>query len=264
MPRAFAADLHVHTFLSPCASREMSPGSIVRRCREVGIDVVAITDHNTGGNVARAIAEANAEAAAEAAAADVNANPCRSVLTVIAGMEVSTVEDVHLLVLLPSLAALGEWEREVAIARAPGVNVREIFGEQWVQDAATGEIREEHALLAAPTRLSVDDVAFRAAELGGICLPAHVDRPSFSILGQLGFIPEHLDIPAVEISRNTCGTQAFAHIPAIVGRTLVCSSDAHSLDEIGLGSSLIWAEAPTASEIIMALRGVGGRRVEVL
>ncbi len=58
MLRAWAADLHVHTFLSPCASRDMSPGAVVRRCREVGLDVVAITDHNSGGNVARAMAEA--------------------------------------------------------------------------------------------------------------------------------------------------------------------------------------------------------------
>ena len=115
MVRAFAADLHVHTYLSPCAAREMSPQAIVGRCLELGLDIIAPADHNSAANV---------EAVASAAAG--------TGLVVICGMEVCTKEEVHVLTLLPDARAMAEWESKVASSRAPGTNVPAIFGEQWV------------------------------------------------------------------------------------------------------------------------------------
>jgi hypothetical protein len=246
MLRAWAADLHVHTFLSPCASRDMSPGAVVRRCREVGLDIVAITDHNAAGNVARAMAEA-----------------ATAGLVVVPGMEVCTREELHVLTLLPDLSRAAQWDAVVRRALTPGENVPEIFGEQWVQDACTGVISNETALLAAPTRLSLEDVVRKVTALGGACIPSHVDRAAFSILGQLGFVPEGLDLAGLEISRVVGRKEALLRMPHIAGYGLVSSSDAHSLDEIGLGCSLLWIEAPTAAEIVLALRGALGRRVEI-
>ena len=246
MLRAWAADLHVHTFLSPCASRDMSPGCVVNRCCEVGLDIVAITDHNASGNVARTMAEAAAAG-----------------LVVIPGMEVCTREELHVLALLPDLARAAQWEAVVGRALTPGANVPEIFGEQWVQDARTGAISSETALLAAPTRLSLEDVVRQVTALGGACIPSHVDRAAFGILGQLGFVPEGLDLAGLEISRAISRKEALLRMPHIARYSLVSSSDAHSLDEIGLGCSLLWIEEPTLAEIVLALRGVGGRRVEI-
>ena len=249
MLRAWAADLHIHTFLSPCASRDMSPGAVVRRCREVGLDVVAITDHNSGGNVARAMAEA---------ASGPTPGP-----VVIAGMEVCTSEELHMLTLLPDPSRAAQWEVVVRRALTFGENVPEIFGEQWVQDASTGAISSDPALLAAPTRLPLADVVSQVRALGGVCIPSHVDRAAFSILGQLGFIPEGLDIAGLEISRAVTREEALLRMPHIAHYGLISSSDAHSPGEIGLGCSLLWLEEPTVAEIMLALRGALGRRVEI-
>ena len=49
--RILHADLHIHTCLSPCAEREMSPSRVVRQAREKGLDLIAICDHNSAENV---------------------------------------------------------------------------------------------------------------------------------------------------------------------------------------------------------------------
>jgi len=227
----------------------MSPGAVVRRCREVGLDIVAITDHNTAGNVARAIAEATSGPATG--------------LVVIPGMEVCTSEELHVLTLLPNLPRAAEWDAAVRRALTPGENMPEVFGEQWVQDASTGAISSEAGLLAAPTRLPLADVVSQVTALGGVCIPSHVDRAAFSILGQLGFVPEGLDIAGLEISRAIGREEALLRLPHIAGYGLISSSDAHSLGEIGLGCALLWIEEPTVAEIMLALRGASGRRVEI-
>jgi PHP family Zn ribbon phosphoesterase len=246
MLRAWAADLHIHTFLSPCASRDMSPGAIIKRCCEVGLDIVAITDHNAAGNVARTMKEA-----------------ATTGLVVLPGMEVCTSEELHVLTLLPDRSRAAQWEAVVRRALTPGENVPEIFGEQWVQDACRGAVPSDTALLAAPTRLSLADVVSHVTALGGACIPSHVDRAAFSIIGQLGFVPEGLDLAGLEISRAVSRREALLRMPHIAGYGLISSSDAHSLDEIGLGCSLLWIEEPTVAEIILALRGASGRRVEI-
>lgn len=246
MVQGFAADLHIHTFLSPCAGREMNPKAIVGRCLDLGLDIIASADHNSAANI-----EALA-AAAEGTG-----------LTVICGMEVCTKEEVHLLTLLPDLSAMHEWELIVAPHRATGRNIPEIFGRQWICSPRTGDITEETALLSAPTTLSVDEVVDGVDALGGISVPCHIDRRAFSIVAQLGFVPDHLDIPVLEISRTITATEARAKFPATQGRVLLSSSDAHTLEEIGLGCSLFWLEEPTFAELILALRGEAGRYVQV-
>ncbi|HNX58188.1 MAG TPA: PHP domain-containing protein, partial [Spirochaetota bacterium] len=44
------ADLHIHSCLSPCGSLDMSPSRIVERAVESGLDVIALTDHNSALN----------------------------------------------------------------------------------------------------------------------------------------------------------------------------------------------------------------------
>ncbi|MCR4426367.1 MAG: PHP domain-containing protein [Firmicutes bacterium] len=246
MLRRLVGDLHVHTFLSPCAAREMSPRAVVARCVALGLDIIAITDHNSGLNVEQTVFEARG-----------------TELAVIGGIEVQTREEVHVITLLPDLESLAKWDASVRRALPPGQNTPEIFGEQWVVNPRAGSTRQETAFLAARTTLSIDEVVSRVGRLGGLCIPAHVDRPSFSMLGQLGFIPPHLDLPALEVSRNVNEDQARRTLPAAAGRRLVCSSDAHTLSDIGTGCSVFTVERPTLPEIIMAVRGEGGRNVEI-
>jgi predicted metal-dependent phosphoesterase TrpH len=163
------ADLHVHTLLSPCAAIEMTPRNIIRHAVMAGVDIVAITDHNAGDNVA-----ATLRAAAGTG------------VTVLPGMEVQTREEVHLLTLFEKMRNFVQWCEFIKAHRSPLKNDERKFGAQFVVDEADELVRVEEAMLLASTDLSVQDVAERAAELGGLAIAAHVDRPAFSLLSQLG------------------------------------------------------------------------------
>jgi len=76
----FAADLHIHTEHSPCASPDMTAALIVAEAVRKGIEVIAVCDHNTVAGV-RAVLEAA-----------VAAGPY-----VVPGIEITTAEEVHVL-----------------------------------------------------------------------------------------------------------------------------------------------------------------------
>jgi len=240
MTQVYASDLHVHTCLSPCADEEMSPRSIVRAAAEAGLDIIAVTDHNSGKNV---------PAVMEAAVG--------FPLVVIPGMEVQCREEVHLLALFEGLEALEEWDGYI-YEHLPDVhNDPAIFGYQPIVDKEGYILRFEERLLINSLDLSVGDVVKGVRDRGGICIPAHVDREAFGIIGQLGYIPPELPIVAVEVTGGQWGG-----MPG--GYTLVTASDAHFLRDIGSKRTLFLLEAPTIAEIQQGLRGQGGRRVEGL
>jgi hypothetical protein len=237
MVRVYASDLHCHTCLSPCADVEMSPGSIVRAAVEAALDIIAITDHNSGKN-SRAVMEA---------AADLP-------LTVIPGMEVQSREEVHLLSLFSSLEALEEWDAYIYRYLPEVRNDPAIFGHQPIVDKEGYVLRFEERLLISSLDLSLEVIVNGVRDRGGICIPAHVDREAFSIIHQLGYIPPGLPIAAVEIT----GGQGEAP----EGYEVVIASDAHELRTIGQRRTLFLLEAPTLEEIHQGLRRQGGRRVQ--
>jgi PHP family Zn ribbon phosphoesterase len=238
--RIYAADLHVHTCLSPCADEEMSPGNIVRTAREASVDIIAVTDHNSGKN-AQAVIEA---------AADLP-------LTVIPGMEVQSREEVHLLSLFASVEALEEWDVFI-YEHLPDVhNDPDVFGYQPIVDQEGYVLRFEEKLLINSLDLSLEEVVKGVADRDGICIPAHVDREAFSIISQLGYIPPDLPVAAVEIT----GAQRDM-VPE--GYEVVTASDAHFLRAIGTKRTLFLLEAPTFEEIGRGLRREGGRRITEL
>jgi PHP family Zn ribbon phosphoesterase len=240
MVRVYASDLHVHTCLSPCADEEMSPRNIVRTAVEASLDIIAVVDHNSGKN-SRVVIEA---------AADLP-------LTVIAGMEVQSREEVHLLSLFASVEALEEWDAFI-YEHLPDVhNDPDVFGYQPIVDKEGYVLRFEEKLLINSLGLSLEEVVKGVANRDGICIPAHVDREAFSIIGQLGYIPSGLPIAAVEIT----GDQRDM-VPE--GYEVVTASDAHFLRAIGTKRTLFLLEAPTLEEIHRGLRREGGRRVTEL
>lgn len=235
--RVYASDLHVHTCLSPCADLEMSPVSIVHTAVEAALDIIAVTDHNSGKN-ARAVKEA---------AADLP-------LTVILGMEVQSREEVHLLSLFGSVEALEEWDAYIYKYLPDVHNDPEIFGYQPIVDKEGYVLRFEERLLISSLDLSLEEVVKGVRDREGICIPAHVDREAFSIISQLGYIPAGLPIAAVEIMGNQ-----RMEVPE--GYEVVVASDAHVLQAIGTRRTLFLLEAPTLEEIHRGLRGEGGRQV---
>lgn len=234
--RELRADLHIHTCLSPCADREMSPLAVVREGREKGLHVIAVCDHNSAENVA----------AARRAAENTG-------LAVIGGIEISSREEVHVLGLFRDGPAL-ESAQQVVFENLVGENEPQTFGEQLVMNERDEVVRRSSRLLIGATELSLEDVVGTIHRLGGVAIAAHVDRPSFSVISQLGFIPPGVGFDGAEVCSEERPT-----LPE--GLAVVRSSDAHRPGEIGSRHTLFLVERPTASEIGMALHRMEGRRV---
>jgi PHP family Zn ribbon phosphoesterase len=240
MRRWFKADLHVHTCLSPCGDLEMSPQKIVAEVLRQQIDIIAITDHNSAENIT---------AVRNAAAGRV---------VVLAGMEVCTSEEAHVLAIFDSPESALSLQ-SVVYDHLHGMNDPEVFGLQVVANELDEVERLEERLLIGATEVSVGDIADMIHRLGGLIIAAHVDRESFSVIGQLGFIPNNVSFDALEISVNTNQRDAEERFGHSGRYTLVRNSDAHFLHHIGRQTTHFFIEEPTASEIAKALRCEGGR-----
>lgn len=243
--RWFACDLHLHTVLSPCAEVEMIPPFIVRRALELGLDLIAVTDHNATHNIE----------VVQRAAAGVP-------LTVWPGMEVQTREEVHLLCLFDDNAAAFAWQQRVDGALPPLLNDAEHFGGQFVVDESGEFIREHTPLLLTSTAFSVEEVVTQVNALGGLAIPCHVDRPSFSLLANLGFVPPQLPVLALEISARLTPAQARAQFPSLAAWPLLQDGDAHRLSEMIARTRLRMA-APTIHELRLALRSQDERAISI-
>ena len=239
--KSYIAELHVHTCLSPCAEVEMIPPLIAQTALDQGINLIAITDHN---------ASANAEAVMRAAAG--------AGLTVLPGMELQTVEEVHLLCLFDTLEQTRAWQEEVD-RRMPALeNDAEHFGDQFVVDETGDFVRRETRLLLASANIGLSDAVERVHQLGGLAIPAHVDRKAYSLIQNLGLIPEDAPFDALEISRHITPERARLNYPQLEKYALIQSGDVHRLDEY-LGRNLFRLESPTVAEIRLALQGRDGR-----
>ena len=218
----------------------MIPPLIVQKALEKGIGIIAITDHNASANVA---------AVRKAAGQD---------LVVLPGMELQTREEVHLLCLFQELDGLLEWQRLVDSRLPDRFNRPDVFGEQFIVDESGDFIRREDRLLATSADISLDEAAREVSRRGGLAIPAHVDRKAFSLIANLGFIPEGAWIEAVEISRNMNPERVDQVFPQLKGIPRIQSGDVHRLDDF-LGVNELVLEAPTLPEIRLALKNQGGR-----
>lgn len=234
-------DLHIHTALSPCADRGMTPPAIAAMARQQGLAMIAICDHNAAGNAA---------AVQEAAGND---------LCVMAGMEIMTSEEAHLVGLFPdadsaSAAAL------IVQAALPEVNDHaQSFGEGQIMDAAGKVIGTEKKMVAAACTLSLAEAVGIIRRHGGLAIAAHLDRPSFSVLSQLGFMPEDVRFDAAEISPRGVKMGKVDELSSL-GLPLIVSSDAHFIADVGEGYTEIEMEEPSFAALAAALRGGTARR----
>lgn len=244
--RAYVADLHVHTVLSPCAAVEMIPPLIVRQALARGLDLIAITDHN---------ATANAGAVQRAAAG--------TRLSVLPGMELQTSEEVHLLCLFDTLAQVSDWQAAVDARMPPAENVPEIFGEQFVVDETGNFLRCETRLLTGSVRMRLEEAAGEVRRLGGLAIPAHIDRPVYSLSASLGFPPLDLLVDGMEISPHTTPAAAHGRFPWLADYPLVQGGDVHHLEDFG-ATTVFSLAAPTIGEIRLALQKQDTRSCTIL
>jgi len=223
----------------------MIPPLIVRRARELGLQMLAVTDHNAARNVA----------AVMAAAAGTG-------ITVLPGMEVQSREEVHLVCLFDTLEQVLAWQEQVFAALPDRENDEDFFGAQYVVDAEGEYVETETRLLSISTTLSVEQVVAGARALGGIVIAAHVDRPSFSLVANLGFVPPGLEIAGIELSRRADPEAVLRRLPQLAGFGRVVSGDAHRLEEM-TARTMFKVKAPVVAELALALAGSEGRRVEI-
>ena len=221
----------------------MSPKKIVRKSLEQHLDLIAICDHNTAENVAAAIREG-----------------ARQGIAVLPGMEICSREEVHLVTLFKKIEDALKMQ-EFVYDHLPGKNQPEVFGHQVVADEHDQVLGENDHLLIGATQLGLHDIIDKAHRLGAICISSHVDRPSYSLIGQLGFIPEDLHLDAVEVSYRVSLAKAPTEVPGIKDYPCVTASDAHFLTDIGKAWTEFILAAPTLEEIRLALAGTEGRKI---
>ena len=224
-------DLHIHSCLSPCADDDMTPGNIMRMARLKGLDVVAVTDHQSAGNLPAAFAWAQREG-----------------LVLVPGLEISTREEVHVLCYFPLLEAalaMGAWCREHL---PPMPNRPDFFGRQLLVDQTEQLVGEEPRMLIAALTLGLHDVADKARSLGGVPVPAHINRGSNGILAALGFLPTEDAFTALEVSLDMPLPGGFE------GYRLLHSSDAHHLGDIAEQGHTLPVER-SAQAVVDWLRG---------
>jgi len=234
--RKVRADLHLHTCLSPCADAQMRATAIVKRAKKVGLDVIAICDHNSAENVAAAVKAGS-----------------RENLPVIPGIEITSAEEVHILGLFRTERELMDVQAEV-YENLPGENSEEAFGPQTIVDEWDREIGTNQRLLIGATALTLEKVVELIHRCCGLAIASHVDRERFSIIGQLGFIPDGLKLDALEVSKPSLAKQECAF-------PLVSSSDAHFLDDIGRNYTRFLVEDASVDEIEKAFHNEMGRRI---
>lgn len=239
--KTYRAELHIHTVLSPCGDVEMIPPLIVQTAIQHGINLIAITDHNAGDNVPAVIKAAEGHD-----------------LAVLPGMELQTQEDVHILCLFDTLDQLNALQALVDENLPDIKNNVDYFGEQFIVDYSGEFIRRKEQLLITATRMSFEQAFQAVTDLGGLFIPAHVNRQVFGLIYHLGFVPPDLAIDALELSRHITPDQALLEFPQIQGYPLIQSGDVHYLDDF-LGVNQFVIAEPTIAEMKMALKGEKGR-----
>lgn len=209
-------DLHLHSCLSPCAQDDMTPATVAGMAKLAGADLIAITDHNSAANLPAALTACEAYG-----------------IQLLPGIEVNTAEEIHVLCYFKTVAqalAFGDILYD-ALPRFPYDET--IWGRQLVMNAddeITGSIDK---LLTGAVSMDIYSVKALCEEMGGIAVPAHVDKDSYSLLSVLGFLPEDLSFSMLELrSPETLSDYVQkGRLPA--GCEILTSSDAHCIEQIG-------------------------------
>lgn len=222
-----STDLHIHSCLSPCADNDMTPWNIAGMAKVAGLDVIAVTDHNSAKNLPE-VFKAGAEYGVE----------------VLAGMELCAREEIHILAYFPALK--NALEADAAIYRyLPDIaNNTALFGEQLIigeGDAVTGN---ENKLLISALSLTLSELSEFIAPFGGLLVPAHINRGSSGMLGGLGLMPPLPEYPVVEVCKSLLCPKS-----AVSERTVLNSSDAHHLGDIAVGCGELPIEGKTARAV---------------
>lgn len=208
-------DLHMHSCLSPCGDMDMTPNNIVGMSKLLGLDVIALTDHNSVLNC-EAVMKLGAE----------------NGLCVIPGMELTTMEEIHVVCLFPTYEKALQWNDYVRAHQMQFPNRVDIYGRQVIMNEKDEEIGEVENLLILATDISVMDVKTLVESYDGVCYPAHINRDSMSIISSLGDIPPECDFKTAEVSSSGDVEKLKERYPILNDMLIVRDSDAHYLQNM--------------------------------
>ncbi len=231
------ADLHIHTVLSPCGSLDMSPEKIVSKAKKVGLDIIAITDHNSIFNAfaVKSLAE-------------------REGIKVIFGMEAQTIEEVHILTLFEKREQIEKFYSQIYDFLPEIENDPEYFGDQIIVDEESNILGVEKKLLANSLKLSIEELFDYVNNHGGYMIPSHIERDRFGLLTNLYKIPTVLKDCVMEISYNADMEELFKFYPFLKTYPLISNSDAHYPEDIGRAYTEYEVESTSLSAIYKSAR----------
>lgn len=207
-------DLHIHSCLSPCGDDDSTPNNIAGMGVLNGLNIMALTDHNTTKNCPAFFAAAK-----------------RNGIIPIAGMELTTAEDIHVVCLFEELSQAMSFNELVEQRRVLIKNRTDIFGNQLICDDNDEVIGHEDNLLPNATTISIDESLGLVSRFGGIAYPAHIDRDANGILATLGFFPPKPKFKCVEFHSPEKADELIK-LHGIQDKKVIVSSDAHYLWDI--------------------------------
>ena len=229
----YFCDLHLHSALSPCGDEDMTPNNIANMAVLCGLNIIAVTDHNSFGNVAATVKVAE-----------------NLPLTVVPGMELETAEEAHFICLFKTMKQAELFAEWLAPFLLSIKNKPEIFGEQvYLNEKDEVQGYEERLLVTAAT-CSIYDAAPKVRSFGGVIIPAHVDKNSYSIISNLGMVPEDLGFTTIEISKNTTKEAVLEMFPYLSKYRIITNSDSHYLDSFYETQNPMPLEEPTAEALV--------------
>ena len=207
-------DLHIHSCLSPCGDNDSTPNNIAGMGELNGLNIMALTDHNTCKNCPAFFKAAS-----------------RHGIVPVAGMELTTAEDIHLVCLFETLESAVDFDGFVYSKRNLIKNRTDIFGDQLILDGDDELIGTDDMLLTNATVLTLEDAAAAVAQYNGICYPAHIDREANGIISVLGGFPNKPKFNVAEL-HNSEKSECCSLITGLNKENYIISSDAHYLWDI--------------------------------
>ena len=229
-------DLHIHSCLSPCGDNESTPGNIVGMAVVKGLDVIALTDHNTCKNceVAMAIGEAYG-------------------ITVIPGMELTTSEEVHVLCLFYNIEDAMKFDAFIEPRILDIPNNPKAFGDQFLCNDDDEVIGSFPKLLISATDISFDQVYDYVKEYNGVMIPAHIDKNSFSLMSNLGFVPPDSQFKCFELADMGNLHRLQKENEYLKKCNVITDSDAHYIEKINEPVNTLYAESNSIKDVLDAL-----------